>query len=84
MNACFRFPEPEKFIGVVIPEALKTRWSLFFVKGDNTNLPEINNKISSIDVFHYDSDKSYPGRVSVLKILDGRITNKTWIIFDDI
>jgi hypoxanthine-guanine phosphoribosyltransferase len=56
----------------------------FFVKGDNVNLPEINNKISSIDVFHYDSDKSYPGRVSVLKMLDGKITNKTWIIFDDI
>ena len=79
----FRLPEPEKFIGVVVPEALKTRWSLF-VKGDNVNLPEINNKISSIDVFHYDSDKSYSGRASALKMLDGKITNKTWIIFDDI
>ena len=79
----FRLPNPEQFIGIVVPDSLKSRWSLF-IKGDNVNLPEINKEISNVDIFHYDSDKSYIGRMAALRILDTKITNKTWVIFDDI
>ncbi len=79
----FRLPNPERFIGVVVPDELKNRWSLY-VKGDDINLRIIRDEINSIDLFHYDSDKSYFGRENALKILNDKITADTWIIFDDI
>ena len=79
----FRLPNPEQFIGIVVPENLKKRWSLY-TKGDNVNLPIINNKISNIDVFHYDSDKSYSGRLAALELLSEKIKNNSWVIIDDI
>jgi len=79
----FRLPNPIQFIGIVVPEYLKERWSLF-VKGDNINLNEIKKEISQIDVFHYDSDKSYSGRGTALDTISKNVTDKTWIIIDDI
>ena len=79
----FRLPNPEQFIGIVVPENLKKRWSLF-TKGDNVNLPIINKKISNIDLFHYDSDKSYSGRLAALELLSKKIKTNSWVIIDDI
>lgn len=79
----FRLQNPTQYIGIVIPDSLKSRWSLF-IRGDSVNLREICKKISTIDVFHYDSDKSYRGRMAVMEILKEKITDKSWVIFDDI
>jgi hypothetical protein len=79
----FRLSNPAQFIGIVVPENLKKRWSLY-IKGDAVNLPEINREILNIDIFHYDSDKSYSGRVAAQKIFNDKITNKSWVIIDDI
>ena len=38
----------------------------------------------NIDLFHYDSDKSYSGRANALKSISSKISSKTIIIFDDI
>ena len=79
----FRIKNPEKYIGIVVPDSLKQRWELF-IDGDENNIPLIVSKISKVDLLHYDSDKSYSGRNFVLNLLEDKITADTWLIFDDI
>ncbi|MFL2600050.1 MAG: class I SAM-dependent methyltransferase [Flavobacteriaceae bacterium] len=79
----FRIPNPERFIGIIIPEVLKKHWELF-IDGDDLNLLRISKKIKGIDIFHYDSDKSYFGREKALNILKKNIGDNTILIMDDI
>ena len=82
----FRLKNPEKYIGFLAQgEINKNNWFLD-IRGDDIALPEIIKKMNdkNIDLFHYDSDKSYSGRVNALKVLNPKINSKTIIIFDDI
>jgi len=79
----FRLPKPEQFIGIVIEESLKDRWELY-IEGDEVNLPKIISKVESIDLFHYDSDKSYSGRKYAMNLLKQKIHKKGIIVMDDI
>ncbi len=82
----FRLKNPEQYIGYLAKnEKNKVDWYLD-IRGDDLALPEIVNKINndSIDLFHYDSDKSYSGRANALKTLSSKFNSKTIIIFDDI
>ena len=66
-------------------EKNKENWFLD-IRGDEVALPEIMKKLNNqdIDILHYDSDKSYSGRVNALEILSSKLNSKTIIIFDDI
>jgi hypothetical protein len=79
----FRVPSPEKYIGILVPEHLKSNWNLF-IDGDRKNFPEILKAIDHIDILHYDSDKSYSGRSFALETFRKVIDAKTFLIFDDI
>ena len=82
----FRLKNPEQYVGYLAKnEANKDNWFLD-IRGDDIALPEIVSKLRNnyIDIFHYDSDKSYSGRSNALKILNSKINSKTIIIFDDI
>ena len=79
----FRIKEPEKFIGVVIPEQLKKNWNLY-IKGDEYNINEIQKKIKSVDLIHYDSDKTYYGRKKFMNIISKMMHDETIIIMDDL
>ena len=82
----FRLENPEKYIGFLAKsENYKNNWFLD-IRGDDIALPEIIKKMTdkNIDLFHYDSDKSYSGRDNALKVLNSKISSKTIIIFDDI
>lgn len=81
----FRLPEPEKLIGIVVPEELKSNWELF-IEGDEINLKKILERIGNktVDLFHYDSDKSYAGRTFAMKTLQPKMSENGIIIFDDI
>ena len=82
----FRLKNPEQYIGYLAKdETNKENWSLD-IRGDEVALKDFVNKLNSneIDLFHYDSDKSYLGRDRALKILSSKINSKTIIIFDDI
>jgi len=82
----FRLKNPEQYIGYLAKdETNKENWSLD-IRGDEVALKEFVKKLNSneIDLFHYDSDKSYLGRDRALKILSSKINSKTIIIFDDI
>ena len=79
----FRIKNPEQYIGILVDEALKGRWKLF-TKGDKINLPQIALRIPQVDIFHYDSDKTYSGRLFAMQILEKLFISNTIIIMDDI
>jgi len=82
----FRLKNPEKYIGYLAKnESNKNNWFLD-IRGDDKALPEITKLIGNknIDLFHYDSDKSYSGRSNALKLIGSNLSSKTIIIFDDI
>lgn len=79
----FRLKDPQKYVGVLVEDVLKKNWRLF-TNGDQVNIPQIKKEISKIDIFHYDSDKSYRGRSFGIKQLEFLFNKDTIIIFDDI
>ncbi len=79
----FRLKNPEQYVGVVVDKNLKERWSLL-LEGDDSNLPVILARASRIDIFHYDSDKSYKGRSRAMRLVTPRLAPNALIIMDDI
>jgi predicted O-methyltransferase YrrM len=79
----FRIKDPEKYIGYVVDDELKDNWTCL-IKGDKSNLPNILSRIDSIDIFHYDSDKSYSGREWAIKLILPRMRKGGAVIMDDI
>ena len=79
----FRQDSPEKLVGYLVDDELKENWSLA-IDGDQNNLPEFLTKIKEIDLFHYDSDKSYKGRSFASNLIIPKCHKNSVIIFDDI
>lgn len=82
----FRIKKPENYVGIITQkEKNLNSWDLD-VRGDKVALPSIKSKIGKlkIDFFHYDSDKSYSGRLMALNILKEQFSKDAIIIFDDI
>ncbi len=79
----FRLTDPEKYIGIVVDDDLRTRWNLM-LDGDEVNLPKILELANEVDIFHYDSDKSYKGRAWALELVRPKLTGRSLIIMDDI
>ncbi len=79
----FRHGGETSEIGLLVPEALKGRWTLF-TEGDEANLAHIVAQVPRIDLLHYDSDKSATGRSRALSAVRGRLDANSWVIFDDI
>ena len=73
----------EEFVGCVVPDKLKTMWSLLRLP-DRQALKMISRKISKIDIFHYDSDKSYRGRMWAYPFMWQQIIKGGIFISDDI
>lgn len=79
----FRLKEPEKFIGLLVDEPLRRNWELY-IDGDEKNLPAILAKVESVDLFHYDSDKSVSGRAFALRCVLPTMAEGGLIVMDDI
>lgn len=79
----FRLPNPEKYVGILVDEDLKKDWHLF-IDGDKTNMPLILSKIDKIDMFHYDSDKTYAAREYTFELIKSKLKKDAYILFDDI
>ncbi len=79
----FRLPNPESYIGILVEDSLKENWELY-IDGDEANLPGILNSAGKIDVFHYDSDKSYSGRKTAVSIIESALSKDSIILMDDI
>jgi len=79
----FRLRAPEQYIGLLVEDHLKERWELFTM-GDRENLRQITRKVDHIDIFHYDSDKSYRGRRLALGLVEKHLRPGSAIVMDDI
>lgn len=79
----FRYDNPERLIGCVVDEELKNGWHLY-IDGDRANLKRILRETTAIDLFHYDSDKSYAGREFAIGAVGPRLSANAAVIFDDI
>jgi len=79
----FRLKNPERYVGCVVDDTLKEHWTLL-IEGDRYNLPFIAERSQTIDLFHYDSDKSYSGRAFALQCLQPKFSATVAILFDDI
>ena len=81
----FREINAEKYIGLLVEDIHKKNWDLC-IEGDINFIKTLNKKLkkSSIDLFHYDSDKSYRGRKNTFNAIKKYLKKKCVIIFDDI
>ena len=79
----FRLKNPEQFIGYIVPESIRNNWYLD-IRGDATAIPEICNKVQNIDIIHYDSDKSYSGRLFAIQQIQKKLSLNSLVLFDDI
>ncbi len=79
----FRLPDPESYIGIVVEESLKDNWELY-IDGDEANLPRILNSIKEVDIFHYDSDRTYSGRKMAMSLIERSLSEDGIILMDDI
>ncbi len=66
----------ESFIGCVVPDNLKANWTIL-KKLDKKGIPQALEQFDSVDLCHYDSDKSYSGRLFALSITLAS-TKKGW------
>jgi len=79
----FRLPKPERFSGHLVEPELRTRWTML-LDGDRKNVPMILGQVDRIDLFHYDSDKTYGARERVLQQAHGKFAPEAVVVFDDI
>ena len=81
----FKEENAEKYIGLLVENIYKENWDLY-TEGDINFLKTLKDKIatSSIDLFHYDSDKSYRSRKNTFNIIKRYLNEKCIILFDDI
>lgn len=79
----FRLPNPEKYVGILVDDELRKDWNLF-IDGDRRNLPVIMQQVDRIDLFHYDSDKSYVGRTYAFNVVKHKLDTSSYVLFDDI
>ena len=79
----FRLKEPEKYIGALVDRDIYKNWELE-IEGDSVNIPRFLNRIEKIDLFHYDSDKSYGGKLKTFELVRPKLSINSVVIFDDI
>ncbi|WP_292011087.1 class I SAM-dependent methyltransferase [Chryseobacterium sp.] len=75
--------DSDEYVGYVIPEKFKSKWKLFRY-ADRESLPKIFAENKIFDVVHYDSDKSYNGRMWAYKELYAHLRKGGVFISDDI
>jgi hypothetical protein len=79
----FRERDPEALVGVLVPEALRANWTLK-LEGDRANLPVLLRQCPRVDLFHYDSDKSYGGRRWGTELVEPHLADDAVTLMDDI
>jgi predicted O-methyltransferase YrrM len=73
----------EEFVGCAVPEEFKSHWILIRLP-DRQGLRRIETKVETIDLCHYDSDKSYRGRMWAYPLLWNLLRVGGIFISDDI
>ncbi len=79
----YPFIKDNKYVGSVVPSKFKKNWILYRYP-DISILDEIFKKYGHFDVIHYDSDKSYYGRMRSYEKLYNHLNKNGIFISDDI
>lgn len=79
----FDHPDSDKFVGCMIPDDYKKEWKLYS-NGDKSNFPKMAKEINTIDVFNYDSAKSYASREYAWNFFKSSLKKGSVVMFDDI
>ena len=78
-----KIKDSHRFIGELVPKHFKANWKLA-LKGDSQNLKYFLKEVQFVDIFHYDSDKSYLGRYRTMSKVLPKMSSSGVIIMDDI
>ncbi len=73
----------DSYVGCLVPEELKNNWYIIRY-ADRQALPKAVKALGQIDMCHYDSDKSYDGRMWAYPILWKALKPNGFFISDDI
>src|SRR5262249_4329580 len=73
----------DPYVGCVVPDRLRSRWKLLRLP-DRDALPRVLREWSTIDLAHYDSDKSEQGRLYGCALLWSALRPGGLLISDDI
>src|SRR6185295_5950908 len=73
----------EDYVGIVVPPELKSHWTLLR-ESDVSGLPKALKNQPYLDLVHYDSDKSYLGRMTSYPALYDKLRTGGVFISDDI
>jgi hypothetical protein len=79
----FRERDPEALVGVLVPDELRSDWTLM-LDGDRANLPVLVQQCPRVELFHYDSDKSYGGRRWGTELVEPHLADDAVTLMDDI
>jgi predicted O-methyltransferase YrrM len=79
----FRMDAPERYVGCLVDDELRGRWHLG-LHGDRVNLAEFLPRISTLDLVHYDSDKSIGGRAFAMRAVAPKLAPGATVVMDDI
>jgi len=74
----------EPFVGCVVPESLRGNWSLIKKPDRNGLFDAFNLHDGDFDLMHYDSDKSYWGRMWAYSLMIRRLSRSGVFVSDDI
>jgi predicted O-methyltransferase YrrM len=80
----FRIKDPEKYIGILVPDELRNCDWQVEINGDDLNLPKLLNSETKLQLIHYDSDKRKSGRVRFLSKIELYLDEDYVLIMDDI
>ncbi len=73
----------DDYVGCVVPDNYKSNWQIIKMT-DKDALPRALKMLNTIDMCHYDSDKSYEGRIWTYPLLWKAIRSGGCFISDDI
>lgn len=76
-------PNSERYVGCVVPAELRSNWEILRF-ADRQGLPRALKLLPTIDLCHYDSDKSYDGRMWAYPLLWNALRPGGFFISDDI
>ncbi|MGH9049112.1 MAG: class I SAM-dependent methyltransferase [Acidimicrobiia bacterium] len=79
----FRHRDPERHIGCLVDDNLRDRWTLD-LRGDRKALERIGQLVDKIDLFHYDSDKTYRARERAVRRVEPLLAPDAVMMMDDI
>lgn len=75
--------EDDKYVGCAVPDELRENWTLI-KEADKTALPKALAMVPQLDLCHYDSDKTYAGRMWAYSLLWHVLKVNGCFVSDDI